>query len=223
MADYIPRSDTAFDEWLEHFTAYVVVHSGAIGLSGEERNQIIAQNNSWDLHYDAHITAKAAARGAQEMKDNAREDAESLVRKLARIATAHTGTTDADREGLGITVPDTTPTPLSEDVVLATPPPIVLVDHSQPRMAIVHFGANPGNERENAKPPGIKGAKIWYHIGGLPAEGEKWEFLADDTNSPYTHVINNDESLTVAYRAQYFDRRLRLGPLGDPMEVAISA
>ena len=223
MSGYIPGSDIEFDQWLENFTNYVSAHCLQIGVSTMEKSTLVARNSDWDSKYQAHILAKAEARGAREMKDNERKNAEEYARYLAQRITTYSGTNDADREAMGLTVPDKEPTPLSEDVVLTTPPPTVIIDHSQPRMAIVHFGANPQNEKENAKPPGIKGAKIWFHIGGLPAEGEKWEFLADDTNSPYTHIINNDESLTIAYRAQWFDKKMRLGPLGDPIEVAISA
>ena len=223
MPDYMPGSDIGFDQWFDDFTAYVVANFAGLGLIPTDITILQLKNNDWNTKYDAHIAAKVAARGATEMKDNSRKEAESFARSLVKRITNYPGTTDLKRELMGITVPDTILTPLSEDVVFTTPTPTVIIDHSQPRMAIVHFGVNPQKENKNAKPPGIKGAKIWYHIGGLPTEGEKWDFLADDTNSPYTHIINNDEPITIAYRAQYFDRRMRLGPLGDPITVAISA
>ena len=223
MGSYIPRSDIEFDAWLKKFTAYVVAHATQLGISATEVSTLVAKTNGWKTRYGSHITAQTAAHGEKEMKDNERKDDESYARYIAQRATSYAGTNDADREAMELTVRDTEPTPLSEDVVLNTTPPTVIVDHSQPRLAIVHFGTNPKNEHKNAKPDGIKGAKIWFHIGGLPAEGEKWEFLADDTNSPYSHVINNDESVTIAYRVQWFDRKMRLGALGNPIVVAISA
>ena len=221
--DYIPKSDIGFDQWFKKFRNYISANYTHLGVSVAEKNELISKHISWNTRYQNHIIATDTVRGTKEMKDNSRDDGESFSRNLAQRITTYSGTTDADREAMDLTVPDTEPTPLSEDVVLTTPPPIVIIDHSQPRMAIVHFGANPQNERDNAKPYGIKGARIWHHIGGLPAEGEEWSFLADDTNSPYTHVINNNATLTIAYRAQYFDRRLRLGPLGDPIVVGISS
>jgi len=58
--------------------------------------------------------------------------------------------------------------------------------------------------------------------GSVPENVDDWRWLADDTNSPYTHIIGGAEPVTIAYRAQYFDRRMRLGPFGDPVVVAIS-
>ena len=221
--DYIPSSDIGFDAWFDKFTAYVVAHATQLGVSAMEVSTLVAKNADWNTGYGAHISATVAVRGTKEMKDNLRKNGESYARDLSQRITTYSGTNDADREAMELTVRDTEPTALSEDVVINATPPTVYIDHSQPRIAIVHFGDNPKNENENAKPYGIKGAKIWFHMGGLPTGGEKWEFLADDTNSPYNHIINNDVGITVAYRAQWFDRRLRLGPLGDPIVVAISA
>ena len=220
--DYIPHSDIGFDAWFDKFTAYVVAHAAQLGVSPMEVSTLVAKNADWNTKYGAHISATDTVRGTKEMKDNSRKDGKSYSRDLAQRITTYSGTGDDDREAMELTVRDTIKTPLSEDVVLNAIPPTVYIDHSQPRIAIIHFGDNPKNENENAKPDGIQGAKIWFHMGGLPTGGAKWEFLADDTNSPYNHIINNTIGTTVAYRAQWFDKRMRLGPLGDPITVAIS-
>ena len=217
--DYIPHSDIGFDAWFDKFTAYVVANATALGVSPTEVSTLVAKNADWNTKYGAHISATDTVRGTKEMKDNSRKDGKSYAREIAQRITTYSGTNDDDREAMELTVRDTIKTPISEDVVLNATPPTVYIDHSQPRIAIIHFGDNPKNENENAKPDGIQGAKIWYHMGGGPV---RWEFLADDTNSPYNHIINNTVGTTVSYRAQWFDRRMRLGPLGDPIVVAIS-
>jgi hypothetical protein len=219
---YVPQSDIGFDQWLETFTNYVAGHYVQLGVSAADKDTMIARNQFWGVRYQAHINALAAARGAKEEKDTSRQSAEEFARYLAQRIQTSSGTTDTDREALGITVADEEPTPLPEDVVLTTAPPMLFIDHSQPRIAIVHFGLNPQNEKENAKPIGMSGVKLWFHIGGIPEDGGQWEFLADDTNSPYNHIVNNDTTVTIAYRGQWFDKRLRLGPLGDPVVAAIT-
>ena len=220
--DYIPNPDGDFDTWQNNFVNYVIANATALGISISEKNELMGTRIGWNTNYANSVTAQNAARGAVESKNNSRDTHESKIRQITKGVQARPETTDAQREGMDITVPDTTPTPLSEDVVINATPPTVYIDHSQPRVAIVHFGDNPKNENENAKPTGINGAKIWYHMGGLPSAGEDWSFLADDTNSPYNHIVNNNESVTIAYRAQWFDKKMRLGPLGDPITVAIS-
>jgi len=160
---------------------------------------------------------KRRKKGAAETKNEARDAAEEVFRRYTKVIQARPETTDAQREALGITVPDRTLTALSAGMVLPTPAPLVWVDHAQRGQTIVHFGPNPSNERQNALPQGLRGAKIWYHIGGVPENEDDWRWLADDTNSPYTHIIGGAEPVTIAYRAKYFDRRMRLGPFGDPV------
>ncbi len=220
--DYVPKSDIEFDQWLENFKNYVVAHATQLGISTMEKSTLVAKWSDWNTAYQDKIVAKTTYHGKVETSDYRQDDVEKYARYIAQRATSYAGTDDEAREGMRITVRDTTLTPLSEDVVINATPPTVYIDHSQPRVAIVHFGDNPKNENENAKPRGIRGAKIWFHLGGLPAEGEDWSFLADDTNSPYNHIVNNNASITIAYRAQWFDKRMRLGPLGDPITVAIS-
>ena len=217
--DYIPRPDGNFDTWQKNFVTYVVAHAMTLGISHGEVFELQNTKTSWETNFAASITAQNVARGAVELKSETRDSYESMIRQLTKKVQARKETTDTQREEMGITVPDTIKTPLSEDVVINATPPTVYIDHSQPRIAIVHFGDNPKNEKENAKPDGIMGAKIWYHMGGGVV---KWEFLADDTNSPYNHIINNTVGITVSYRAQWFDKKMRLGPLGDPITVAIS-
>jgi hypothetical protein len=139
-----------------------------------------------------------------------------------KIIQARPGVTDANREGLGITVRDMTLTPQSEDVVRTTPAPRIELDWSKRGQVIVHFGPNPGDERNNGLPQGIKGAKLWFYFGASPTDAAAWQWLADDTNSPYTHIVPTGAALTVTYRAQYFDRRMRLGPFGDPATATIT-
>jgi len=222
MADYIPASDSLFDEWARNFSETCGTHVAELGLSPQDMMSISSAYMEWQSAYVSHQNARNAARGATEDKDEERDDAEELFRRFTRVIQARPETTDSLREALGITVPDRTKTLLAAQMVLANEPPLLLVDHSLRGQTTIHFGPNPSNERENALPQGMRGGKIWYHIGGLPETEDEWRWLADDTNSPYTHIIGGAEAVTIAYRAQYFDRRMRLGPFGDPVVVTIS-
>jgi len=222
MADYIPASDSLFDEWARNFSETCITYAAELGLSPGDVSSIEHAYNDWQLGYVNHQNARNAARGAAEHKDEQRDNAEEIFRRFTKMIQARPETTDSHREALGITVPDRTRTVLAAQMVLATEAPLLLIDHSLRGQTTIHFGPNPSNERENAIPQGMSGAKIWYHVGGLPESLDEWRWLADDTNSPYTHVIGGAEAVTVAYRAQYFDRRMRLGPFGDPVVVTIS-
>lgn len=215
--DYIPFRDAEFDEWLERFTAYISAHYAELGLSITDKDKMVAANNDWKTGYRSHLTAKDAARGAKGTKNNLRKRAESLSRNLAQRSTVYPGTSNAHRAGMGITVPDTKLTPVSPDYVLLLAPPLLLLDWSQRSQVLIHFGVNPANEKENAKPDYITGARIWFRIETGP-----WQFLADDTNSPYTHNFAITEPTSVEYRSQWFDKKIRLGAFGDTAKCTVS-
>lgn len=215
--DYIPFRDAEFDGWLARFADYIEAHYAELGLSAADKDSLVAANNSWRTDYRAHIAAKNAARGAKSRKDHTRDTAESLARNLAQRSTVFPGTTNAHRASMGITVPDTKPTPTSLDYIETLEPPMLSLDWSQRGQVAVHFGVNPGNEKWNAKPADIAGAKIWFRIDTGP-----WQFLADDTNSPYIHTLAISEPVRVEYRAQWFDKRMRAGSFGQTAKCTVT-
>ncbi|MFH0888913.1 MAG: hypothetical protein V1871_06875 [Planctomycetota bacterium] len=236
--DYIPESDAEFNEWLAGFTAYIAAHYAELGLSATDKDNIVAANNDWKRDFSAHITAKNAARGAKGGKNNTRKMAESLARNLAQRSTVYPGTTNAHRASMGITVPDTNPTQTAPEYVASLDPPLLLLDWSGRGQVVIHFGVNPGNEKENAKPMDIAGVKIWYRIKtGLPAEASaqagSWTFVADDTNSPYVHNLAAvqrtvqaglaiTEPISVEYKAQWFDKKMRTGAFSQTAKCTVS-
>lgn len=215
--DYIPEKDAEFDEWLARFSAYISAHYAELGLSVADKDNLVASNNGWKTGFQAHLTAKNAARGAKATKNNNRQTAESLARNLAQRATVYPGTTNAHRASMGMTVPDTNPTPTAPEYVGTLDPPLIVLDWSQRGQVQIHFGVNPANEKENAKPKDIAGAKIWFRI-----ETGAWQFLVDDTNSPYYHSLAITEPTSVEYRAQWFDHKMRLSTFGQTAKCVVT-
>jgi len=148
MADYIPASDSSFDEWARNFSETCITYAAELGLSPGDMMSISNAYRDWQLAYVSHQNARNAARGAAEHKDEQRDNAEELFRRFTRVIHARPETTDSHREALGITVPDRTKTVLAAQMVLATKAPLLLVDHSLRGQTIIHFGPNPSNERE---------------------------------------------------------------------------
>jgi len=118
---------------------------------------------------------------------------------------------------MGVPPRDTQPTPVPPDYVANLEPPNLLLNWSRRGQVTVHFGVTPSNEKLNAKPVNIAGAKIWYRIESGP-----WVWVADDTNSPYNHNFIITEPLDVEYRAQWFDKKGRLGAFGESAKCMVS-
>lgn len=237
---FIPRPDSEFDEWIQNFVVLLKQFGAALGIPGNLITDMDNLMQTWVADYQGHLVAKAAARGKREAKDETLDNAAKLARTITNMLQANPATTNEQRELFRITVPDTKPTPLSPDYVLSVPPPLISLDFSKRQQITIHFGPNPENERENAKPEGIAGAKIWFHVvSPLPQEAKakdmgkfleslsyqewhEWFFLADDTNSPYVHVVETNVPVTIEYKAQWFDTRMRLGVFGDPVKVTVT-
>jgi len=222
MADYVPRGDGLFDEWLVAFTRFAESHGVALGISPAQLADLVGATGAWQVAYQGHHRAQFAARSAKAGKDGRRGDVESLVRQFTRVMQANKNITDALRADAGITIPDRTLTPLSASLVEETKAPLLLLDWSQRERVMVHFGHNPSNEHRNALPEGMLLVKLWCAMGGIPNAEEDWRFLDDCARSPYVHVLANSEPVTVAYRAQYVDRRLRRGPFSNPVVVTVT-
>jgi len=117
---------------------------------------------------------------------------------------------------------DTQPTPLSEQIVLTTPPPVIQAKCTGPKTVRIDWYPTQAPGESEALPQGIDGVNIWVAEGGIPSDESQWRFLAMDTNSPYIHNVGNESSATMAYKAQWFDRRKRMGPFGSPALVAVT-
>ena len=56
-----------------------------------------------------------------------------------------------------------------------------MFDWSQRSRGTIGFSPNPANERQNARPAGMRGCKHRFAVGGIPTKEEDWKFLVDDT------------------------------------------
>ncbi|MFH0887675.1 MAG: hypothetical protein V1871_00505 [Planctomycetota bacterium] len=214
---YIPNTDGDFETWQVNFVTKVVATPAAYGLLPADVTALGTLSSDWQTSLAAQTVAQDAAIAATQGKELARRNLESEIRNLAQRIQIRKATTDAQRGELGITIPDTNPTPSNPEYVLNLTPPNLILDWSIPNEVKVHFGINPSNERRNAKPAGIAGAKIWYRIETGP-----WTYVADDTNSPYTHNLPITEPTNVEYKAQWFDKKSRPGQFGESARCTVT-
>ena len=130
--------------------------------------------------------------------------------------------TDSDRADAGITVRDPNRTPAPPEEILSIPPPLLLLDFSVHRQVIIHWGPNPANEHENARPAGTIGCEIQIARGGIPLEESAWTVLGSDTQSPMFHTVDESAPTTFAYRARYIGKRIQYGPYSDVVTCTVS-
>ncbi len=216
MPSYMPRSDAEFDEWFHRFASAIHSIATQVNLPPNFVAQVDSVHLMWGAAYMQHQEAQNTAQAATETKNEIRVDAQEIVRTVVNLLQALPDLTDAQRELLGITVRDTTPTSVSPEYVMELEPPLLKLDLRSGQVTI-HFGVNPGNEKENAKPKNIGGVKIWYRVGGA-----EWEWLGYDTNSPYMHNIDLSTCGALEYRAQWLDKKMRTGLFSMVAQATVS-
>ena len=222
---YIPARDSDFEAWYVNYLQYAAANAAALGLSPAQVLDLQTAKINWSLSWNNSTAADAAAQAATAMKDQRRQEAEKVIQLTTNYIQSRPQTTDAQRQALGVTVPDREPTPTDPTAITRVNPPLLWGDTSKPRVLTLHFGTEPQNERRNAKPPEAYGARLWMAEGGAPSgpggwDALPWQWMGDDTHPPYT--FNPGRGGTFSFRAQWFDRLMNLGPLGDPITVSLS-
>lgn len=225
MPDYLPRKHEAFEEWLKHFAGALAACGAEIGVSPEEIAKIQGDATRFGEEVRAAVAANNAYRAVVVTRDDDRKDTiEPYVRQLVKRIQAYPKVTDAIRYDLDIPVPGKKRAAPERDVLEAAGKPLLVVEFGLAKRAMLKFGKNPYNQRENGKPAGIRGVRIWQYAGDKPpVKDEDWRFLDESSRSPYVHVLMNSTPLTISYRVAYVDHKNRAGIPSEPVTVTINA
>ncbi len=209
--DYIPRRDAEYTQWAKQFAQGCQARAAELGLSPAEVAKITGEDNSWVAVFLKHIQDKQTSMGSKAEKDLKRKTSERVFRTYAQLIQIRPETTDELRALLGLPIPDRIRTRTSPDAIRQISPPAIVTECLPGGIILVHCGPNPLNEHENALPKGVRGFRLFCRIG----DGEEIH-LGDDVRSPFPHEPKTPVPVVVTYRAAYFDRAMRLGPLGQP-------
>jgi hypothetical protein len=173
-----------------------------------------------DAQLDAHVAAQANAQSARATKDGNRTTLEALIRALVRRLQASSSVSDAEREALGITVPDL------GAAAAASPStrPICQIDTSQRLRHTIDF-TDESTPTRKAKPAGVMGAEIWVKIGPTPpVDPSELTFLAVDTRTPYTTDFDGaDGGKQAHYMLRWVNTRGETGPWSETATATIGA
>ena len=220
-ADYIPGPDGDFNAWQANFVTYASANAAALGLDPlVDIPPLTAAQTTWTTDYAANTAAQAAAQAARQAKEAARGSLEGVIRPLVGVLQASADVDDTERAALGITVPDTKPTPVGPP----TSRPVVTVDTSQRLQHTIAF-QDELTPTSRAKPDGVRGAQVWVKIGDpAPVDPSELTFLATDTRSPYVASFDGADANKVAhYMLRWESTRGDVGPWSETASATIGA
>ena len=221
MADYIPSSDAEFNGWLGNFVTYASANEVALGLTVGDVAPIATAQTTWAGALASHVTAQQTAKSATQQKNTDRTSVVTLVRTLVGQLQASAAVDDTERAALGITVPDSEPTPVGPP----TSRPILLTGCLQRLQHTVAF-MDELTPTSKAKPAGVMGAEIWVKVDGPPPVDPDADlrFLGLDTRTPYiAEYAGADGGKPAHYMARWVNSRGEKGPWSETLTVTISA
>lgn len=219
MPDYIPRTDADFDGWQANWVTYAAANTAALGLVLGDITALQTAQTAWDTDYDAHLTAQAAAQAARAAKDAEREAFVALLRSYSQQIQKRTGTSDEQRGGLGITIPDTTPTPVPAPVTA----PLLNIVTSERLRHVVEASKTAPEGGGLGKPTAVRGVQLWRKIADpAPVDETELEFVSEFTRARMTLDYQMSQGgQTVYYQARWVSMRGDSGPWGEMVSATV--
>lgn len=221
--DYIPQNDEEFDEFAANFLNWLNFNFAAVGLTGAELADLQSSFADWTIKFPAFKASRVAYRAATSDKDDVRDMVESAIRKLAQRVQTFSGTSDAERQALRITVPGANQgaPPPPQDI----PRPLASVRQFERLRHILEW-VNSANMKK-ARPEGVFGTQIWVLVGPTPPTSlEGMRLLGIDTASPYVSEFDEaDIGKTAHYILRYSmnaDGSAGTGPLSETVSATIT-
>jgi len=220
MKDYIPQTDGNFNSWQNAYINFAVANAGLLELTPAQILELQNAQTEWVNAYTNHLSAQATAKRLTHIKNQQLKNLKQTIRKITRQIQANPDITNSQRANLGIRIRDTKRTPLSDEIILKTKSPIIEPKCIAPKIVRIDWYPSSVDNDRRGLPDGIDGIIIWV---ATSCENPKYEFLTMDTASPYIHNVENDDTVTLLYRAQWFDKRKRRGPFSNVVKVAVTA
>jgi len=221
--DFIPKREAELVNWSNNFAAQI--DDGGVeppfGLTAQQVTDFVALNTAWVAAYNAAVAPETRGPSTIQAKNDAKAAMVANARELARIIQAFPALTNQERVDLGLTVPDTEPTPI--------PPP-----SSTPTLTItcvlghnVHYTLrDPAQPDKRGKPTGVAGASVFAHVGETaPADPAQWQLKGNVTRTKGTVMFSSlsvPAGSKVWLTASWFNPRGQQGPLCDPQAVYLS-
>ena len=156
-------------------------------------------------------------------KNTAKEELIENARMLARIVQAAPGISAAQRESLGLTVPDVEPSPIP----VPDAAPAIEIMSAVGRLVKIRLWdtENPDNR---GKPAGVSGATVLTYIGAAPPAPEdiaawKFETNISKTTTTVEFPPTVPSGATAWFTAFWFNPRKQSGPATLPVSAQIPA
>ena len=179
--DFIPRSDSQFNEWQKTLITYLKANAQGWRIPAGLITDIDAKQAEFENRYETADNPATRTHAAVVMKDEARKSYESLLRTtLKAYITYNPEVLDDDRIYMGL--------PVHKSSRTAVPVPATFPEYTVEtslRRVTIHF--RDAGSGKKAKPAGVGGAVIiWAVLEAVPEDVKLLTNSVLDTASPCT-------------------------------------
>jgi hypothetical protein len=212
MADFIPRKDVDFNQWVGTFMTTIQQLASSLSIPQTAVDELVVLQTAWNTKYSLAETPATRTSATVVEKDEARAALEPKLRTFVSEYVRHNHlVTDADRVNLGLPIPKTTRTPAP----IPTTYPEFSIDSSVIRRLTIHF-RDQGDD-SGAKPYGVHGAEIkWGYSSEETPSPATLLYSVFDTRSPYTLEFEEaNRGRTVYFCLRWENTRGDKGPWSE--------
>lgn len=216
---YIPAKDADFLAWLDNFDDLTAINFAAYGLTGGEAATITTQRTNYDAAFLAATNPATRTPVTVATKDTTKATALATVRPLAQKIRNNPAVSDPDRVALGLTVPDTSPSPIPAPITF----PLLDLLRATPGQHWLQY-RDSDTPTAKAKPFGALGMELWQVIGVAPGvDPDLASYIGTVTKSPLSVTLNvADVGKYATYWARWITRRGLVGPWSSPVSLTVA-
>lgn len=217
--DFLPSRESELVTWSTNFDTLITANPVIYGLDIAQAAAYAALHTAFVGAYQKANDPSRRTPSSIVSKNDAKDVLIASARDLAGIVQNFPGITDVLRSDLGITVPDTEPTPIPRP---SDPPEIDIVSAIARTVRLRLHDFNSPTTR--GKPHGVAGAAVFSFVGATaPVELEDWQFEGNTTRT----IVDVDfapevaNGATVWLTAFWFNPRAQSGPAAQPVSTNI--
>lgn len=219
-SDWLPSTDGDLQTFANNFASVLTGAYVAYGISGSDATSIQALADAYSAAYDTATNPDTRTPPSIAAKDAAKNATKPELRRVGALIQANPAITDDQKLTIGLTVRDTTPTPISAP---STAPIISIIGATSLSQSLrMVDSATPTTQ---AKPAGAIAAEFRCGVSETP--------LTDPTAIPYVGLMTRpqvrqdfdsaDVGKTAYYACRWITRTGLTGPWSNIASMTVAA
>ena len=217
--DYIPKPHDKFFVWQGDFYNRAQEKLNSFQIDAGKFQPVTAAKSKYELAFHRASNPEGANASDRVERDEREAEYKAVIRGFVNENIRfNSRVSDYDRKYLGLTIPDSKPTP---STVPATHP-VIEVDFSETRVHTLHIRDEHGQSK--AKPHGVRNCELWSKVGGdAPADDSELTLAGTASSGKLrlTYAIEQT-GLRVYYQARWVSTRSEAGEFGEVVSAIIA-